>query len=812
MKSIIIITQGHEFSRNGKVIQRNFNIFLILLFTLALIGCGGGSSSQLTDGNDVLNSSPPLEDLNSSQESDSIILAGTAAGGAPVIGSVTVKDSSVPPIVKTVSIKNDGQYSIQVTDMVPPLLLKAKGTVNSNPVTYLAAVSETDINEGRLKFNITPLTNLIFANLAQKAPEIFFDRYNPDIDAGSVTSDELDNIQKNIKKRLSQVMMNLGVDKNTDLLRVPFSTDHTGLDAMLDILRIEPEYDENGNKTSRINITNIATGSKIIDDLKIADDSNMMSMPEKNYSKDVKAIYQIKEILEQFTNLFAEKIPRRENQVFRRYFDNDFLDSAKNKDTFISLLCGLPSSFTGLQFTDLSIIDSSKIDNGRLIISLSLKKDNKILKRWQNWHLNHNGENWIFRGDQESDPGIFVDLSPSYILSGINYTIDICEGGSNPGCPPGKKTAAWPGLHNDVRHTGRTSATGPETPEIKWTFYIGKLSGSYHGVAIGADNIIYTGASEPNSLYALNHDGTEKWQYEMGSEDYHYPAGTPAIGKDGTIYVPRLKPGNLLAITPDGELDWMYTPARGSGYWMASSPTIDTDGTVYIPDFNNNPRGALSAVNPDGSLKWYYAIAETGYERDPVSAIAIDDKKGHLYFGASNKHLDYGDFRLLALNREGELLWDFETIGPVYAAPAIGEDGTVYVGSRNGEFYAVSPEGDLKWQYSTGPVTGAAVIASDGTIIVGDHDSNIYAFSQDGQLKWQYETDGLIGDTLAVDGNDTIYAGCNDTYLYSISISGQKNWMVKTNGRITGAPAIGSDGRIYITSYDGYLYSIGEKE
>ena len=40
----------------------------------------------------------------------------------------------------------------------------------------------------------------------------------------------------------------------------------------------------------------------------------------------------------------------------------------------------------------------------------------------------------------------------------------------------------------------------------------------------------------------------------------------------------------------------------------------------------------------------------------------------------------------------GVKLWEFETGGKVYSSPAIGSDGTVYVGSEDKKLYAIKTE------------------------------------------------------------------------------------------------------------------------
>ena len=51
----------------------------------------------------------------------------------------------------------------------------------------------------------------------------------------------------------------------------------------------------------------------------------------------------------------------------------------------------------------------------------------------------------------------------------------------------------------------------------------------------------------------------------------------------------------------------------------------------------------------------------------------------------------------------GVKLWEFETGGLVYSSPAIGSDGTVYVGSLDKKLYAINGKSGVKlWELETG--------------------------------------------------------------------------------------------------------------
>ena len=144
----------------------------------------------------------------------------------------------------------------------------------------------------------------------------------------------------------------------------------------------------------------------------------------------------------------------------------------------------------------------------------------------------------------------------------------------------------------DVRHTGRSPHTGSQTNNKKWEFDMGgRVSGS--SAAIGADETIYVGCDD-NKFYAINPDGSEKWEFDTGD----WINSSSAIDADGTIYIGS-NSGKLYALNPDGSRKWDFP----TGGWVTSSPAIGSDGTIYIGSNDCN----LYAINPaDGSEKWRF--------------------------------------------------------------------------------------------------------------------------------------------------------------------------------------------------------------
>jgi outer membrane protein assembly factor BamB len=91
-----------------------------------------------------------------------------------------------------------------------------------------------------------------------------------------------------------------------------------------------------------------------------------------------------------------------------------------------------------------------------------------------------------------------------------------------------------------------------QTPGTKkWEYLLGDIT-FLSSPAIASDGTIYTGAYD-NKVYALNHNGTKKWEFSTGSQII----SSPAIGSDGTIYIGSFDK-KLYAINHDGTKKWEF--------------------------------------------------------------------------------------------------------------------------------------------------------------------------------------------------------------------------------------------------------------
>ncbi|MBU4354929.1 MAG: PQQ-binding-like beta-propeller repeat protein [Proteobacteria bacterium] len=120
---------------------------------------------------------------------------------------------------------------------------------------------------------------------------------------------------------------------------------------------------------------------------------------------------------------------------------------------------------------------------------------------------------------------------------------------------------------------------------------------------------------------------------------------------------------------------------------------------------------------------------------------------------------------------EGTQKWAFmPAIGyEIRSSPAIGADGTIYVGSNDKKLYALNPDGTQKWAFATGYQVGSSpAIGADGTIYVGSYDGKLYALNPDGTQKWAFATGGWVMSSPAIGADGTIYVGSLDWKLYAV--------------------------------------------
>ncbi|MBU1651627.1 M6 family metalloprotease domain-containing protein, partial [bacterium] len=200
---------------------------------------------------------------------------------------------------------------------------------------------------------------------------------------------------------------------------------------------------------------------------------------------------------------------------------------------------------------------------------------------------------------------------------------------------------------------------------------------------------------------------------------------------------------------------------------------------------------------PQTGLKWKF---KTDGMVESSPALGSD---GTIYVGSQDGYL-------YAVNPDGTQKWKFMTFGAIWSSPIVGSDGTIYFGSYDNSVYALNPNGTMKWKYMTFDfVEAKPALSPDGnTLYVGSYDGNFYAFNMNGTLKWSIGAELPIPESARVSQNGTIYIGGIDASLYSINSMGVINWWYDVDGEVYSTPAVSSDNTIYVGCDDYNFYAV----
>lgn len=153
-------------------------------------------------------------------------LTGTAATGAPIDGTVTVKDAK--GVEKDIATSADGSFTLDVEGMTAPYLLKIMPSSGPTLYSYASQNGQT--------VNLTPTTNLAM-NLA--ASPTTLDAMYAGWDGTAVTATQVATAEGTVRANLVTQINAAGLDAATfNFLTTAFTADSTGIDGVLDNITI----------------------------------------------------------------------------------------------------------------------------------------------------------------------------------------------------------------------------------------------------------------------------------------------------------------------------------------------------------------------------------------------------------------------------------------------------------------------------------------------------------------------------------------------------------------------------------------------
>lgn len=390
-------------------------------------------------------------------------LSGTVAGGAAVIGTVLITDSK--GMTKTANIEANGRYSIDVADMTGPFVLKAAGTVGNTTVTYYSAATSADVGG---TVNVTPFTNMLVSNIAAQLAETYFSNPANIGNIGAlITSGKLIAAETALQAKLQPILTALGISDSIDLLRSSFAADHSGIDAVLDLVKVEADVATNvftirNALSQEVISTDDATGSgddaTPVDSTKISDFT-----PER-----VTDLQSVITKLNSFAALFANSLPSTATMMNAGVFDtsSNFMMGGKGFAQFATEM-STQASAIGMKFNSVAIaLDASGLSGTLTAVvtsntpSFSEKILLKMVKLNNVWMVQGDGriaDLSLYAQARRSEWTVLPAINGSggaqgsSIQSGINIWIDPFAYNSTAGhTPVASALITGPGLGNGI--------------------------------------------------------------------------------------------------------------------------------------------------------------------------------------------------------------------------------------------------------------------------------------------------------------------------------------------------------------------------
>jgi outer membrane protein assembly factor BamB len=410
----------------------------------------------------------------------------------------------------------------------------------------------------------------------------------------------------------------------------------------------------------------------------------------------------------------------------------------------------------------------------------------------------------------------------SCLISGMALLLIAAPALSQPANTP------WPQFHQNQWNTGYQSQYAwPVGATVGLNELIGgQITGS---PVIRKDGALIVGVSRGvrDTLYCIHPDSTPKilWKYSSGIGGYIY--GAAAVSQAGYVYFGSRDNYFTILNASDGS----FVKSWNVGGDVDAPPAIAANGRIYFGDPVSN--GYLNCI--DGvDLKWSLALSSKIYTSSPAV-------RGDTVYIGGGAGLINAMYAVTDQGASGAVKWFcriWSTPGSIYSSPAVTND-TIYFTSNNGKFYMLRDTGasydttaiqiGLPLAQTVFVYRSSPAIGPDGTVYVGvpwavrgpgDTTGCLVAINPNAKglaVKWRYWIGGFNAKTSifsspAIDANGRIFFGGQDGTFYvleDLGASANLRWSYATGGALRSSPAIGDDGTVYIGSYDGRLYGFG---
>lgn len=243
---------------------------------------------------------------------------------------------------------------------------------------------------------------------------------------------------------------------------------------------------------------------------------------------------------------------------------------------------------------------------------------------------------------------------------------------------------------------------------------------------------------------------------------------------------------------------WHYPEKANSKIAYYANPILTSDGQLLVASYDHK----LYSLNPsnNGSVNWTFAESKNRLIASPLVV------ESTIYQTSS-------DHNIYAMDLTGKKLWQNSTGGPIWAAPTTNPScSCIYVASMDHKVYSFdATNGRQLWTSPDlgGAVVGTPAVGTDGTLFVGTFGKEMVALDGiNGSIKWRFSTHDWVwsGPALA---NNVLYFGDLAGYFYALNTADGTAFFpqLQVNNPIVDTPLISGD-KIYFTAESDLLYIV----
>jgi outer membrane protein assembly factor BamB len=326
----------------------------------------------------------------------------------------------------------------------------------------------------------------------------------------------------------------------------------------------------------------------------------------------------------------------------------------------------------------------------------------------------------------------------------------------------------------------------------------GKLLWSYEPdgssvdkVSISSDgNYIVAGVEGyPSKLYVFNKKGKLLWSREDIDPD------DTSISSDGSYVATSCCDQEVWGVclfNKDGKLLWRYEVYGGGSVSVSadgSYVTAGSDGKVYF--FNRAGKLLWSYQHPEQREKYLFSIDVDAELEEDLKKGIFTERLENIFktkgipldvniISAIKNNWDTGEYSIR--KEKGKIDFYRRYSGMYIYYTWISSDGNYVAAKTCGKLYFFNKDGELLWSFQTegdpGSIWRGISISSDGSYVVvgnyGDdhhYDGNLYFFNRNGGLLGEYKTNTSVESaSISSDGSYVAVGTFNRVYCFSTNV------------------------------------------